>query len=77
MASSSAEVFASHREVMDALHQNFASNDDTQKVIFVDKLQQDIADDCRQKENSIKTTITGRQHRLCILASAVLNVFSA
>lgn len=57
------EVFASHREVMEALQQNFAGNDDAQRVSSVEKLQQDLAAQCKGKESVIKATIAGEAWR--------------
>ena len=64
MTNNSAEVFASHREVMEALQQNYAGSDDAQRVVSTGKLTQDLAADCQEKENNVKQTIAGR-HR-CI-----------
>ena len=60
MAHNPAEVFASHLDVMEALHQNFAGNDDAQKLSQVDKLQEDLTNDCQQKEDDVKATIAGK-----------------
>ena len=65
MANSSAEVFASHREVMEALQQNFAGGDDVQRVVSIGKSTQDLAADCQQKENNVKETISGRHRCIC------------
>ncbi|KAL0051586.1 hypothetical protein WJX82_010402 [Trebouxia sp. C0006] len=56
--SSVTDTFGSHHEVMEALHQNFAGNDDAQKAIKVDKLRDDMAAACRLREDDIKTTIS-------------------
>lgn len=58
MSTNIAETFRSHHEVMDALHQNFAGNDDAQRVILVDKLRDDMTAACRMQEQEIKATIS-------------------
>ncbi len=54
-----ADTFKSHHEVMDALQQNFAGNDDAQRATKVDKLREDMAAACRLQEDDIKATISG------------------
>jgi hypothetical protein len=63
--SSVADTFGSHHEVMDALHQNFAGNDDAQRAIKVDKLRDDMAAACRLREDDIRTTISGQSMASC------------
>lgn len=63
MTNSVSEVFASHHEVMEALRQNYAGNDDAQKITSVEKLQQDLAAQCQQKESNVRATITGKNRR--------------
>jgi len=63
--SSVADTFGSHHEVMDALHQNFAGNDDAQRAIKVDKLRDDMAAACRLREDDIRTTISGQSVASC------------
>lgn len=58
--SSVADSFGGHHEVMDALYQNFAGNDDAQRAIKVDKLRDDMAAACRLREDDIKITISGQ-----------------
>jgi hypothetical protein len=72
--SSVTDTFGSHHEVMEALHQNFAGNDDAQKAIKVDKLRDDMAAACRLREDDIKTTISGQPVAFCwMIMSSMIN----
>ena len=71
--SSVADTFGSHHEVMDALHQNFAGNDDAQRAIKVDKLRDDMAAACRLREDDIKTTISGQSAFFSMILSSVMS----
>lgn len=71
--SSVADTFGSHHEVMDALHQNFAGNDDAQRAIKVDKLRDDMAFACRLREDDIKTTISGQSAFFSMILLSVMS----
>ena len=53
------DVFQSHHEVMQALDQNFARNDDAQRAMTVNKLREDMATACQRQEDEAKIAITG------------------
>ena len=61
MSSSTADVFRSHHEVMEALHQNFAGADDAQKATAIDKLRQDMSMACQMQQDEVKSTIQGQR----------------
>ena len=63
MSSNTADVFKSHHEVMEALHQNFAGTDDAQKAKAVDHLRGDIAMACQAQQDDIKSTISGQPQK--------------
>lgn len=60
MSSVGADTFRSHHEVLDALQQNFAGNDDAQRATEVGKLRDEMTAACRLQEDDIKATISGQ-----------------
>lgn len=69
MMTSVPDVFQSHHEVMDALNQNYAGNDDAQRATTVNKLHQDIATACQRQEDEAKTAILGMFAKPCCRSS--------
>ena len=69
MSTSIVDTFRSNHEEMDALHQNFAGNDDAQRATTVNKLRGDMTAACQLQEANIKSTIAGESN-VGLLATA-------